>query len=65
MAEPVFRFRENASEDIKQELGLFLKKIDREYKNMLAQLNIASNIGFIGKKTESAVKISATEGGMQ
>lgn len=53
LARPTFNFRDDVAENVKHDLNAFLGRIDTEYKNLLIQWCIASNIGFIGKKSPS------------
>lgn len=47
---PIFPFKKEASNKIKQTLGRFLAETDTQYKKLLKDLRITSNILFIGTK---------------
>jgi 2-polyprenyl-3-methyl-5-hydroxy-6-metoxy-1,4-benzoquinol methylase len=47
---PQFPFRENVSMEVQNQLNSFLRNFDDEYKALLSNLKLTSNIAFIGHK---------------
>lgn len=50
LSKPEFLFQEKVNRDVKDRLNSFLDMMDKKYKKMLSQLEITSNISFIGKE---------------
>lgn len=50
LSKPEFSLQANVDLKTKDSLNSFLAKIDREYKQLLEKLELASNIAFVGKK---------------
>ena len=50
---PKFPLRSGVNEKVAQELNGFLRRVDEEYKAMLARLELSSNLAFLGKKVRN------------
>lgn len=50
LSSPIFPFKKTVSSKIKNELNKFIQTVDDSYKKKLEDLEIASNIMFIGRK---------------
>ncbi|MDD3296569.1 MAG: class I SAM-dependent methyltransferase [Candidatus Omnitrophica bacterium] len=56
LSQPEFRLRDKFPSDKKKKFNAFIQKMDSEYKKILTELGITSNLSFIGQKSNSRSK---------